>query len=257
MQTTLFDFWKPTRQPQPTNRTREVHAKECLEPLFSRSIPDDSRYTQRLQEEYELIDRFQFTAVFLQVKRILELIEELGTSSGRPIPHIIRGSAGSSLVCYLLGITHIDPIQYGIELARFMNRCRTDLPDIDIDVPYNRREEIYTRIASEWKGMVARISNHVKYTPKTALRIVAKEVVHSTFQPSKEKCTALKQLQKRNFKLDSIIPEKDLQEKIQQGAKKRVGTLKNYSKHCGGIVIFEKEGKVPEELLLRKNNQAL
>ena len=119
-------------------------SSEILTPVFRRPIPSEERYTTRVEQEFALIDRNGFTRVFLQVQVIIELCRKL------QIPHIIRGSAGSSLVCYLMGISHTDPIQYDMDLARFMNHGRTDMPDIDIDVPYNRRDELYAAIGAQW-----------------------------------------------------------------------------------------------------------
>ena len=223
--------------------------RHMLVSKFLRPIPQDLAYEERLQTELDLIERFQFTQVFLQVQTIIELIKKL------KIQHIIRGSSGSSLVCFLLGITDIDPILYGLELARFMNTGRKDLPDIDIDVPYNRRPELYEAIHATWPGAVARISNHVKYGAKTALREVAKETLKAAMPANTdlrapEERKALKQLNRRYFRLDKIIPDEDLRTTIQQAAAKKKGTLKNYSLHCGGIVIFEEEGAVPTDLLL-------
>jgi error-prone DNA polymerase len=220
-----------------------------LQERFLRAIPDDPRYAERLEQEFALIERFQFTQVFLQVQKIIELIKK------RKIQHIIRGSSGSSLVCFLLGITDIDPILYGLELARFMNSGRKDLPDIDIDVPYNRRPELYTAIHATWPGAVARISNHVTYKYKTSLREVAKDTLKASMPANPElrdedERKALRQLNRRYFKLDKIITDEDVREDIRKVAANKVGTLKNYSLHCGGIVIFEDEGKVPEDLLL-------
>lgn len=140
-QTSLLAFFQKEKaqMAQPANRKQTGTAQEILEPLFIRPIPDELPYKLQLQEEYSLIDKNNFVPVFLQVKTILELLQVLSEESGEPIPHIIRGSAGSSLVCYFLGITQIDPLLYGIQLARFMNSKRKDIPDIDIDVPYNRR----------------------------------------------------------------------------------------------------------------------
>lgn len=222
---------------------------QTLETKFLRAIPEDSRYRDRLHQEFALIESFQFTQVFLQVQKIIELLKKLN------IPHIIRGSSGSSLTCFLLGITDIDPILYGLELARFMNTGRKDLPDIDIDVPYNRRPELYAAIHAQWPGAVARISNHVKYGAKTALREVAKETLKASMPANYElrndnDRNALRQLNRRYFKLEKIIPDEQTREEIREEAAKKKGTLKNYSLHCGGIVIFEDEGKVPEDLLL-------
>lgn len=227
---------------QPTPTLYKI-ASEALEPLFTRVVPEDPRYTKQLSLEYELIDTNKFTSVFLQVRRILQLIQEIGEETKFPIPHIIRGSAGSSLVCYFLGITHIDPLKYGIQLARFMNKGRKDIPDIDIDVPYNRREEIYAKIAKTWPGMVARISNHVEYSSKVALREATKEVLELKTLPA--------QLRNKDFDIRKFLTE-DQKKKAYTIAETKVGKLKNYSLHCGGIVIFEEEGKVPQELVLKE-----
>jgi DNA polymerase III alpha subunit len=230
-----------TQEPKPAPFTPITKtAKETLEPLFIRPIPEHPKYKRQLEEEYSLIDKNNFVQVFLQVRTILEIIQTIGD-----IPHIIRGSAGSSLVCFLLGITHIDPLLHGIQLARFMNTGRKDIPDIDIDVPYNRREEIYGKIATTWPGMVARISNYCLWSKKTALRESIKEVLKSQGQ------TIPKALARKDYKAEKILDAQSLKE-AKATAQQKLGTLKNYSKHCGGIVIFEKEGVVPEELVLQE-----
>jgi DNA polymerase III alpha subunit len=220
-----------------------------LRPYFIRKIPDTNIYQDRIQEEFALIDRFRFTRVFQQVHEILNIARE------RQIPHIIRGSAGSSLVCYAMGITEIDPILYGLELARFMNTGRQDLPDIDIDVPYNRREELYTEIGKRWPNKVARISNHVSYRAKVALRESAKEVLLEQIPKQadlrdQEQKKKLRSLQRRQFQLSKILSPED-EEKARALAKEKEGTIKHHSLHCGGIVIFETEDHVPEDLLLK------
>jgi DNA polymerase III alpha subunit len=83
---------------------------------IKRPIPDDVKYLDRLEQELEIINQQQFVPHFLSVLEILDLTKD--------IPHITRGSAGSSLVCYLLGITDVDPVAHDIPLARFMNPLR-------------------------------------------------------------------------------------------------------------------------------------
>jgi error-prone DNA polymerase len=194
-----------------------------------------------------LIDKNSFCRVFLQVKKILELIDELGKAT-TPIPHIIRGSAGSSLVCFLLGITHIDPILYGIELARFMNTARTDIPDIDIDVPYNRRDELYERIAVTWPDQVARVSNHVQWKSKSAIRSVL-TIALKEKEPTPEIEKALKSVRKKKFQIPAVLKQDEA--RLKKVAAEKVGTLRTFSKHCGGIVIFEEKGRVPTSLALK------
>ena len=233
-----------------------MNAKTILESYFLRKPPPLPEYSQRLEEEFTLIEKFGFTKVFQQVYEIIRIARSLD------IPHIIRGSSGSSLVCFLMGITEIDPIHYKLELARFMNSGRTDLPDIDIDVPYNRREELYKHIEQQWPKMVARISNHVTYGNKVALRESAKEVYTEKLSPilelrsTKEK-KLLRSLNYKRFSVEKVLPEKKDQDLVKEMANQKTGTLKNYSKHCGGIVIFEEEGCVPEELCIDTGKEEL
>ena len=209
-----------------------IKAEVALRPAFQRAIPTDVRYTERIAEEFALIDRNAFTRVFLQVQAIIELCRKL------KIPHIIRGSAGSSLVCYLMGISHTDPLKYDMDLARFMNHGRKDVPDIDIDVPYNRRNELYGVIGKTWDGMVARISNHVLYQYKSALqdaiRKHAPDVVY-----------------KKNTPVEMLVADPERVAKIKTAIDDTIGTHRTESLHCGGIVIFDKEGTVPADLILK------
>jgi hypothetical protein len=115
-------------------------AHDVLTPYFLREVPSSEVYQTRLQDEFHLVDKFGFTAVFVQVHAILDIARRLS------IPHIIRGSAGSSLLCFLMGITEIDPILYGLQLARFMNEGRQDLPDVDCS-------SVFAYTAVEGKGL--------------------------------------------------------------------------------------------------------
>lgn len=203
---------------------------------FIRPIPDKQVYYDRLVNEFRLVAQKKFTKVFLQVREILDLAN-LGWEDGRSCPHIIRGSSGSSLICYLMGITNIDPIKEKISLARFMHEKREDIPDIDIDFPHKYRDEIYLKIYNRWKGRVARISNHVMFKKKSALKEVVRKHGYHKFLP-------------KDFNLYEIFDDPDEVEDIMEEAEKLEGQFKNYSLHCGGIVIFENE--VPEDLFLQK-----
>ena len=103
-----------------------------------REIPDKTRYRKRIIKEFKLIQKNEFEKVFLHVIDILKMMNGM--------PHVIRGSAGSSLLCYLLGITNFDPIKENIVLSRFMHKHRHDMPDIDIDVPWFKHKETFQKI---------------------------------------------------------------------------------------------------------------
>ena len=87
---------------------------EILISKFTRQLPEGTEYENRLEEELELIAKLGYAKHFLRVVEILNLTKD--------IPHMTRGSAGSSLLCWLLGISDVDPIRENIPLSRFMNQ---------------------------------------------------------------------------------------------------------------------------------------
>jgi len=193
---------------------------------FVRECPNIPPYRERLEIELKLIKELGFEKVFLQVLEILRLAEG--------VPHLIRGSAGSSLVCYLLGITYIDPIKEKISLERFMNNHRPDLPDIDIDFPYNRRDEILEKLKALYGPRVVRISNHIRFRRPSALREAVRQHGYHKFLA-------------KDFKVEDIFPDKA--QKVFETAENLIGKFRGYSLHCGGIVIFDEP--VQKELLLK------
>lgn len=198
---------------------------EQLIKRFTRTLPNEERYHKRLEEELELVARLGFAKHFLRVREILDLT--------RDIPHITRGSAGSSLLCYLLGIGDVDPVAERIPLSRFMNPKRDDLPDIDLDFPHWQQETVMNRIFRNWPGQSARVSNYVTYKEKSALREAAKRY-------------GAKGTLKRNFKLADVIDESFLAD-AERLANKLLGKKRCISKHCGGILIFDRP--VPKSLI--------
>ena len=198
---------------------------------FKRVIPDDDKYYIRLTEEFALFIMKKFTKYIINILDIMNLIED--------IPHIIRGSAGSSLVCYLTKITNIDPIKEDICLSRFLHELRDSMPDVDFDFPYNLRDEIFEKINNHFPDKVARISNHLMYREKSALRKAIKEV-------DVEKNIKYSDIKKYNkLKIDET-----LKNNIEIKKKELLDTFRCFSLHCGGIVIFD--DKVPDELYLQQ-----
>ncbi|CAN5613148.1 DNA polymerase III subunit alpha [soil metagenome] len=95
----------------------------------------------RLQHELGLIFRMGFATYFLLVA---EIVDHVRRALG--IRCACRGSAAGSLVCYVLGISDVDPVRYDLLFERFMNSRREELPDIDVDVESHRREEVLEHI---------------------------------------------------------------------------------------------------------------
>ena len=144
---------------------------------FRRPYPTGIEYIRRLDKEYKIIKDKGFVKTFHRVCDLLDLIKE------KDIPHVLRGSAASSLVCYQLGISDIDPIEQKIPLTRFMNFCRDTQPDIDLDVPHWIRAHLIDEFHEKHPGKVARISNKVMYKPKSAMREAIRKFGHRKFLP--------------------------------------------------------------------------
>lgn len=217
-----------------SNDTTEQLANwEELSKRFTRHIPEGEDYERRLAQELEMITQQDFTRHFVRVLEVLELTKD--------IPHITRGSAGSSLVCYLLGITDVDPVRERIPLARFLNPYRDDLPDIDIDFPYYHHKEVMERIYKRWPGKSARLSNYVRYRERTAKKESLKRITgHKGKIPGHQD-------------IEKLVP-KDKRAEWLKLTNRLIGKKRCISKHPGGIVVFD---RAPAASLIRQDNQIL
>ncbi|MEA2477961.1 MAG: error-prone polymerase [Actinomycetota bacterium] len=116
-------------------------ARRCYEGAHRRYPRVTKKIDDRLQHELQLIFKMGFAAYFLLVADIVRHSRhDLG------IRCACRGSAAGSLVCYVLGISDVDPVRYDLLFERFINERREELPDIDVDVESHRREEILAYI---------------------------------------------------------------------------------------------------------------
>jgi error-prone DNA polymerase len=141
-----------------------------------------SRARARLDEELRLIDELSLAGFFLLHWEVLELARECasevrGGSVARNVlpPGRGRGSSVGSIVCYLTGLSHVDPVQAGLPLGRFLNRELVSVPDIDLDFPRDIREklivEVCERYGREHSALVASFST---YHARGAIRDVGK-----------------------------------------------------------------------------------
>lgn len=208
-----------------------------LKKLFLRKLPDEEIYYKRLDFELEMLENKNLVSHLMQAMEILHLTKD--------IPHVTRGSCGSSLVCYMLGISHIDPVKNKIKFARFLSIYRNNLPDIDLDFPHNLRDEVFLKIGLTWPGKVARISNHVYFHDKSAMRQAIRNAGIHKFIGKNDVSNELQKLSKETRQC--ILKEKTTLE----------NTFRCYSLHCGGIVYYP-DG-IPENLLLssKTNHGAL
>lgn len=126
-------------------------------------------YKSRLAREFAIIREKNFENYFLFVNDLVAWAKE------RMFVGPGRGSAGGSLICYLLGITTVDPIKFGTLFERFIDITRPDLPDIDIDFPDVRREEVFEYLRLKYgSDRVARLGTISDFKGKSALNDTAR-----------------------------------------------------------------------------------
>ena len=87
------------------------------------------------------------------------------------------------MVCYVLGITAVDPIVYDLPFERFLSATRDEEPDIDVDFDSDRREEVIQEVYRRYgRRNAAQVANVISYRPKSAVRDMAKALGYSTGQ---------------------------------------------------------------------------
>jgi error-prone DNA polymerase len=165
----------------------DVLLRRTCERAFAERYPASNRLLQgrareRLEEELALIAHLGLSGFFLLHHEVLELARDIsldlrGESAARNAlpPGRGRGSSVGSIVCYLTGLSHVDPVAAGLSLGRFLNRELAAVPDIDLDFPRDIRErlivEVTERYGREHAALVATFST---YHARGAIRDVGK-----------------------------------------------------------------------------------
>ena len=154
----------------PAGETTYSHlAKRALAGLKRQYRPLRPEAVRRLDHELAVIDQLGFTDYFLIMAGIV------AWTRGQGIPCVARGSAAGSLAAYCLGISGVDPLAYGLLFERFLNLERLDVPDIDLDICWRRRDDVIDHVYETYgPGRVAMISTHQTFQAKSAFREVAK-----------------------------------------------------------------------------------
>ena len=125
-------------------------------------------YELRLTEELDIIRDKKFAPYFLVVQNMISWAKKEGILVGPG-----RGSSAGSLVCYLLGITDIDPLEHGLLFFRFINPERNDFPDIDTDIQDTRRDEVKDYLVRQYRH-VASIATFLQFKDKGVVRDIAR-----------------------------------------------------------------------------------
>jgi error-prone DNA polymerase len=141
-----------------------------------------TRADVRLREELALIDEIGLSGFFLLHWEVLELAREVaaevrGPGSPRHLlpPGRGRGSSVGSIVCYLTGLSHVDPVAAELSLGRFLNRELESVPDIDLDFPRDIREKLIVAVTERYgRERAALVASFATYRARGAIRDVGK-----------------------------------------------------------------------------------
>ena len=169
----MFDFSKIHLPvfPLPEGVEDTVYLEKlCKESLKKRYGEITDKIKQRLEHEIKVIKNIGFSSYFLIVWDLVKYAKDNGISVGPG-----RGSAAGSIVSYLLGITDIDPLKYGLLFERFLNPERISMPDIDIDFCYENRYKVLEYVSRRYgKENVAQIITFGTMQARAAVRDVGR-----------------------------------------------------------------------------------
>jgi DNA polymerase-3 subunit alpha len=249
-------FHLPQFEP-PDNKTTKEYLYELCEEGLQRRYPEISGdIRQRLEYELGVIEQMGFIAYFLIVSDFVNYARSQGIPVGPG-----RGSAAGSLVSYLLGITNLDPLRYGLIFERFLNPGRKSMPDIDIDFCYERRGEVIEYVTRKYgQENVAQIITFGTLQAKGAIRDVGRAygVAYADVDriaklvPTELDMTLDKALDQEP-RLRELCEQDQMARQIIETARTLEDLNRHASVHAAGVVIADKS--LDEYVPLFKTNE--
>ena len=214
--------------PVPKKNALKTLKDMCEKSLVDKGIENET-YKARLQEELQVIADKNFASYFLVVGDMVSWAKENQIMVGPG-----RGSAAGSLVCYLLGITEVDPIKFDLLFFRFINPERNDFPDIDTDFMDSRRGEVKDYLKKKFKH-VASISTYTKFRDKGVIRDVARTFLIPLGEVNK----ALKAVETfEEFESSSSTEEfRRKYPEVVKFASQLRGRIRSNGMHAAGVVV--------------------
>src|SRR6266853_1287589 len=243
------DFKGADRAPAP-----RALAELCRARMDERYPADGSHRPDaesRLVEELRLVEHHGLSGFFLVYHDLFDLAREVAADVRRGsrrahvglLPGRGRGSSVSSVVCYLLGLSHIDPVATRLFIGRFLNETLASVPDIDLDFPREIREElirrVYTRYGHEHVGLVCSF-------PTYRLRSTVREIGKALDLPPGEIEQVAKLADRRSGGLADELDQlpgfagrrsAPLWKELCELAEEIAGLPRHISQHVGGMVI--------------------
>jgi len=243
------DFRGADRAPAPRALAELCRAK--LEERYSPDSEHRAEAERRLAEELRLIEHHGLSGFFLVYHDLFDLAREVAAdvrrgsrrAHGELLPGRGRGSSVSSIVCYLLGLSHIDPVASRLFIGRFLNESLASVPDIDLDFPREIREElirrVYKRYGDEHVGLVCSF-------PTYRLRSTVREIGKALDLPVGEIEQVAKLADRRSGGLANELQQlpgfegratAPLWKELCELAEEIAGLPRHVSQHVGGMII--------------------
>lgn len=233
--------------PVPKNQTTEEYLRQlCVVGLQRRPLAPhltSDQYRQRLDHELRVIHEMGFDDYFLIVWDIMAFAHRTHITTGPG-----RGSAAGSLVAYALAITDVDPLQYGLLFERFLNPERAQMPDIDLDIPDNRRQEVLEYVHRRYgHEQVAQIITFGTLASRQVVRDVGrvfalpKYQVEALVDPlrklSRHRSVSLDEAVQVSQPLQNLMNDDPVNHLLIEVAKQLEGLPRHYSTHAAGVVL--------------------
>ncbi|HXY60378.1 MAG TPA: DNA polymerase III subunit alpha [Chthoniobacterales bacterium] len=243
-----FGRSKYPEYPVPPSYTREKYLRELcergLEERYGDRAKTDNQLRERLSYELSVLERAGFVSYILIVWDFIHFAKGRGIPVGPG-----RGSAAGSLVAYVLGITDIDPIQFGLIFERFLNPDRVSPPDIDVDFCESRRSEVLEYVRQKYgERRVAQIITFGKLKAKSVVRDVGR-VMGLPYRDAdriarmipNELGITLDSAAEKNSELKRAIASEPQTKQLFEYAKTLEGLSRNAGVHAAGVVIADRD----------------
>ncbi|PYJ17562.1 MAG: DNA polymerase III subunit alpha [Verrucomicrobia bacterium] len=243
-----FGRSKYPEYPAPAGKTRESYLRElCYEGLrerYGERAASDAELIKRLDYELGVLERTGFVSYLLIVWDFIHFAKEKGIPVGPG-----RGSAAGSIVAYVLGITDIDPLQYGLIFERFLNPDRVSPPDIDVDFCEARRGEVLEYVRQKYgERRVAQIITFGKLKAKSVVRDVGRVMGLSYRDADRiakmipnELNITLDSAVEKNPELKRAVTTEPATRQLFEYAKVLEGLSRNAGVHAAGVVIADRD----------------
>jgi len=243
-----FGRSKYPEYPVPIGTTREEYLRElCYEGLRARygeRAISDPELTRRLDYELGVLEKTGFVSYLLIVWDFIHFAKEKRIPVGPG-----RGSAAGSIVAYVLGITDIDPLQFGLIFERFLNPDRVSPPDIDVDFCEARRGEVLEYVRQKYgERRVAQIITFGKLKAKSVVRDVGRVLGWSYRDADRiakmipnELNITLDAAVGKNAELKRALASEPATRQLFDHAKVLEGLSRNAGVHAAGVVIADRD----------------